>query len=437
MTAGETATTATSLNNLVEDVKIAEELVSETICEDITLDIWRDVEGFEGRYEVSFSGHLRFADKPDKRLVKCTKYGDYLRASLQNKGDLKSLKNIAVHILVAKAFVPNPEGYTFVRHKNGKLQDNRADNLEWVETKPEKKKKRKSTRTSKTVSSSPILKVSDGEAFESDELERDVLECDVIDDDVSEVKYDLLEGDVSDSDVSDSELWKDVKGYEGLYKISKSGMLISYWTKKPKFIKASKVRQVLKYSLRDKDGKSYLKAVHLLVAEHFVPNPLGYKYVMHIDGDPKNNKADNLRWTDLPVRHLVKRSESYKNLKGRHNLMTTQGVVQYYTDGTYINAFRSISEAAEKTKYSCGAIKAVLDGKRSSTGGYVWKYSGKVYQTHINRTIVKEEVSKVSVPNWIYKVDKFLTFCNETMTKGKNIVKSVFENFQYASVIPW
>ena len=126
MTAGETAITATNLNNLVKDVKIAEELVSETICEEANIDVWRDVEGFEGRYEVSFLGYLRFADKPDKRLVKCTKYGDYLRASLQHKGDLKSLKNIAVHILVAKAFVPNPEGYTYVRHKNGKLLDNPA-----------------------------------------------------------------------------------------------------------------------------------------------------------------------------------------------------------------------------------------------------------------------------------------------------------------------
>ena len=50
MTAGETATTATNLNDLVKDVKIAEELISETICEETNLDVWRDVEGFEGRY---------------------------------------------------------------------------------------------------------------------------------------------------------------------------------------------------------------------------------------------------------------------------------------------------------------------------------------------------------------------------------------------------
>ena len=395
-TAGETATTATKLNDLVKDVKIAEELVSETICEEANIDVWRDVEGFEGRYEVSFLGHLRFADKSDKRPVSCTKYGDYLRANLKHKGDDKSLKNIAVHILVAKAFVPNPGGYTFVKHINGRLTDNRADNLEWVEFKP--KKKRKSKRSSKTVSASPRLGVSEVE-------------------------------------VIDGELWKDVMGFEGLYKISTNGRLVSILHKKPRYIRARRVRQVLKYWLRDKDGKKHHKAVHLLVAEHFVPNPLGYKYVMHIDGNPQNNNVDNLRWTERIVKHFVKKSEDYKLLEGKHNLMTTQEVVQYYTDGTYINTFKSISEAAEKTKFSCGSIKAVLNGKEPSIGGYVWKYSGNVYQTHLNRTIVEKHISNVSLPNWIHKVDKFFTFFNETIKKVKNRVKSFFDHFQYTSVL--
>ena len=144
-----------------------------------------------------------------------------------------------------------------------------------------------------------------------------------------------------------------------------------------------------------------------------------------------------MRWTERIVKHFVKKSEDYKLLEGKHNLMTTQEVVQYYTDGTYINTFKSISEAAEKTKFSCGSIKAVLDGKVSSIGGYVWKYSGKVYQTHINRTIVEEHISRVSLPNWIHKVDKFITFFNETTSKVTKVVRSFFENFQYASVIPW
>lgn len=414
MTAASAATKVTNLNDLVQDVKIAEELVSETICEDANLDVWRDVEGFEGRYEVSLLGYIRFADRPDKRKVKCRTSGKYLTASLYHKGDLKPTY-VKIHMLVAKAFVPNPEGYTFVKHKNGKLLDNRADNLEWVETKPAKKKMRKSKRTLKSVSTSPILEVSDVDVFEDDVLE---------------------------SEMSSGSLWRDVKGFEGLYKISKSGMLVSFWCKKPRFIKpmtysSTRGGHLIQYQLRGRDHKNYYKMAHILVAEHFVPNPLGYKYVMHIDGNPKNNNADNLRWTERSVKCREKKSDSYKKFEGKHNLFTTQEVEQYYTDGTYINTFKSISEAAEKTKCSYSSIKAVLDGKESNTGGYVWKYSGNVYQTQVNKTIVKEDISKVSLPNWIHKVDKFITFFNETTNKVTKVVRSFFGNFQYTSVIPW
>jgi len=44
------------------------------------------------------------------------------------------------------------------------------------------------------------------------------------------------------------------------------------------------------------DGKQKPYYVHRLVAEAFIPNPLGYPQVNHIDGNPKNNKANNLEW---------------------------------------------------------------------------------------------------------------------------------------------
>ena len=307
------------------------------------------------------------------------------------------------------------------------MQDNRADNLEWVETNPtkKKKKKKKSKRTAKPLSASPIIEASEGE----------VLECDVPNKDVSEVEVpheDFLEGGVSGG-----ELWKDVMGYEGLYKVSKNGNVISLRHNKSKYLSKIKAGHMLAYLLTDKYGKVQCKMAHVLVAENFITNPLGYKHVMHIDANPHNNNVDNLRWTERSVKHRVEKSESYKEFEGKHNLMTTQEVEQYCIDGTYINTFKSISEAAKKTKFSYTSIRRVLNGTEPSVGGYVWKYSGNVYQTHLNRTIVKEDISKVSLPNWIHKVDKFITYFNATANKVTNVVKSFFGNFQYASVIPW
>ena len=103
-------------------------------------EIWKDVVGYEGYYQVSNLGRVRSLDRiaSNGRKIKgkilSTKVNTppyYTRASLSVNGKMKLAQ---VHRLVAQAFVynPDPEHKTQVGHKDESRTNNRADNLEWV-----------------------------------------------------------------------------------------------------------------------------------------------------------------------------------------------------------------------------------------------------------------------------------------------------------------
>lgn len=104
-------------------------------------EIWKDINEHEG-YQVSNLGRVRsFWGKGTKKgqrggchLVKVPHlvkvYDNNPRGYLYVKLGEKSTR--CIHILVAKAFIPNPNGKPQVNHKNGIKTDNCVENLEWV-----------------------------------------------------------------------------------------------------------------------------------------------------------------------------------------------------------------------------------------------------------------------------------------------------------------
>lgn len=88
---------------------------------------WRDIPGYEGRYQVSNLGRLW--SKERGLLSPFLSRGGYLVATLQRNG---KRYGTGVHRLVAQAFIPNPEDKPQINHKNGIRTDNRPENLEWV-----------------------------------------------------------------------------------------------------------------------------------------------------------------------------------------------------------------------------------------------------------------------------------------------------------------
>lgn len=99
-------------------------------------EVWKDIQGYEGLYQVSNLGVVRSLDtmgENGRKYKGVTKVGHdngrgYLTVNFKVKG---KQKNFYVHRLVAQQFIPNPDNKPEVNHIDGNKYNNLVDNLEW------------------------------------------------------------------------------------------------------------------------------------------------------------------------------------------------------------------------------------------------------------------------------------------------------------------
>lgn len=183
------------------------------------------------------------------------------------------------------------------------------------------------------------------------------------------------------------EIWKDIKGYEGLYQVSNMGNVRSCnWRNQGVtqnlYLKVH--NKGYKHIELVKNGKRKSHLVHRLVAEAFLPNPNNYPVVNHIDEVKTNNNVENLEWCTLSQNMRA----YYDNHCGTNRLSRNQGkrrkvwnndtwkrVNQLDDKGELIRTWGCSLEVARTNNWPQWSISQCCRGKRHKAYGYRWEYA--------------------------------------------------------------
>ncbi len=164
------------------------------------------------------------------------------------------------------------------------------------------------------------------------------------------------------------EIWKNIKGYEGLYQVSNFGRIKSL----PRCTTKGGIRKLRIYSngylyfSAWKNGKVKMLLIHRVVAQAFIPNPNNCPQVNHKDENKTNNCVSNLEWC------TAKYNTNYGSGKRRGANKESLPVVCMDLYGNEIKTFSSITDAKKQT--GANNISAVCKGKLKTSGGFKWRY---------------------------------------------------------------
>jgi len=201
------------------------------------------------------------------------------------------------------------------------------------------------------------------------------------------------------------EIWKDMVGYVGYYKISNKGRVKSLNRKiirnnSTEYITVDKILSPQKdikghmTFLVAKNNKSITKRVHREVAKLFVPNTLNLPDVKHINGNKNDNRPKNLKWFDsreviVGKQKEIEKEQRKKN-KAEYKILMLDTIKKFASQRGGLCLSNAYVNLNSKLKFKCN-------------NGHVWD----------------------AIPNTILKRGSWCSMCNSTI--GENICRYVLE----------
>ena len=183
--------------------------------------------------------------------------------------------------------------------------------------------------------------------------------------------------------MTESEVWKDVVGYVGLYKVSDRGNVYSVERvglhgrkiggriMKP----IPNTGSYLRVSLC-KNGIKKNKRVHRLVAEAFIPNPKKLPEVNHRDEIKANNELSNLEWCD------TRYNSNYGTKNERIAQKLSKKVKAINVETGEVVEFNSTQEAGRKGYDNTAVSKSCRGVYKDNNTGKLMGGDGRTYRGH-------------------------------------------------------
>lgn len=186
------------------------------------------------------------------------------------------------------------------------------------------------------------------------------------------------------------EIWKDIKGYEGLYQVSNLGRVrgveklvrskhSSIKTVKARLLNSSSYKSGYKYVTLSSGGFRRKHKIHRLVATAFIPNTQNKREVNHLNGIKSDNRRDNLEWctSSENQKHAFKigLQVCMNHLRVGANNPNSRCVDMFSQSGVLIRKYDSMASAARDLKVSKSPISQACRLGNIKVRGYVFKYA--------------------------------------------------------------